>query len=70
MPEIQTFMVGFEKIQDSRYTIEYSENKIITYLESETRPGVLQSSIKQTYALREISDSKGRIERQSRFVGR
>ena len=33
--------------------MEHSENKIITYMENEAGPGVLQSSVQQTYTLRD-----------------
>ena len=35
--------------------IEHSESKIITYFENEVEPGVLQSSVQQTYTLQNFS---------------
>ena len=50
------FYVKFMQLEISLLAeiIEHSENKFVKYFENETVPGVLQSTIQQTYNLQKI----------------
>ena len=51
-------MKYFDSINNNISEIEHSENKVNAYFENEVGPGMLQSSIKETFILKEIQTTR------------